>query len=73
MWAGDISRQLSPISDQNVVLYTYDQDLEEVSIKWMDRPSVTEMERGGIYEMDGQKSNKKMEMQLKLMKYNNTL
>ena len=26
--------------------------LEEVSIKWMDRPSVTEMERGGVYEME---------------------
>ena len=25
--------------------------VEEVSIKWMDKPSVTEMERGGVYEM----------------------
>ena len=26
--------------------------VEEVSMKWMDRPSVTEMERGGVYEME---------------------
>jgi len=26
--------------------------IEEVSMKWMDRPSVTEMERGGVYEME---------------------
>ena len=26
-------------------------DVEEVSMKWMDRPSVTEMERGGVFEM----------------------
>ena len=24
-------------------------------MKWMDRPIVTEMERGGVYEMDRQK------------------
>ena len=29
-------------------------------MKWMDRPSVTEMERGGVYEMDIQKSAKKL-------------
>ena len=23
-------------------------------MKWMDRPSVTEMDRGGVYEMDKQ-------------------
>ena len=34
-------------------------------MKWMDRPSVTEMERGGVYEMDRQKSKKNMEMPLK--------
>ena len=28
--------------------------VEEVSLKWMDRPSVTEMDRGGVYEMDRQ-------------------
>ena len=28
--------------------------VEEVSMKWMDRPSVTEMDRGGVNEMDGQ-------------------
>ena len=26
--------------------------IEEVSMKWMDRPSVTEMERGGVYEIE---------------------
>ena len=26
--------------------------IEEVSMKLMDRPSFTEMERGGVYEMD---------------------
>ena len=26
--------------------------VEEVSMKWMDRPSVTEMQRGGVYEME---------------------
>ena len=26
--------------------------VEEVSMKWIDRPSVTEMDRGGIYEME---------------------
>ena len=26
--------------------------LEEVSMKWMDRPSVAEMQRGGVYEME---------------------
>ena len=26
--------------------------VEEVSMKWMDRQSVTEMDRGGIYKMD---------------------
>ena len=33
--------------------------VEEVSMKWMDRPSVTEMERGGVYEIDRPKSAKK--------------
>ena len=28
--------------------------IEEVSFKWMDRPSVTEMDRGGGNEMNGQ-------------------
>ena len=28
-------------------------------MKWMDRPSVTEPEGGGVYEMDRQKSAKK--------------
>ena len=26
--------------------------VEEVSMKWMDRPSATEMERGAVYEME---------------------
>ena len=26
--------------------------VEEVSMKWLDRPSVAEMERGGVYEME---------------------
>ena len=34
-------------------------ELEEKSMKWMDKPSVTEMERGGVYEMDRWKSAKK--------------
>ena len=29
--------------------------VEEVSMKWMDRPTVTEMERGGVYEMEIEK------------------
>ena len=28
-----------------------DSKLEEVSMKWMDRPSVTEMDKGGVYEI----------------------
>ena len=28
--------------------------VEEVSMKWMDRPIVTEKDRGGVYEMDEQ-------------------
>ena len=34
-------------------------------MKWMDRPSVTEMELGVVYEMDRRKSAKDMEMPLK--------
>ena len=35
-------------------------------MKWMDRPSITELDRGGVYEMDRQtKCQKKMEMPLK--------
>ena len=29
-----------------------------MTMKWMDRPSVTEIERGGVTEMDRQKSAK---------------
>ena len=37
-------------------------------MKWMDQPSVTEMERGGVYEMDGQKSAKKIKIALESIK-----
>ena len=30
------------------------QEVEEVPVKWMDRPSATEMERGRASEMDRQ-------------------
>ena len=30
------------------------QQIEEVPMKWMDRPSATEMDRGSAYEMDTQ-------------------
>ena len=40
-------------------------------MKWMNRPSVIEMDRAGVYEMDGQKQCKKMEMPLKWIKFNN--
>ena len=33
--------------------------VEEVPVKWMDRPSATEMERGRASEMDKRKSAKK--------------
>ena len=46
--------------------------LEEVSMKWMDRPSVTEMERGGVYEMDRRKKLLKHGNATKMKKYNNT-
>ena len=36
-----------------------------VNMKWMDRPSVTEMDIGGVYEMDRQTKCLKMEMPLK--------
>ena len=35
---------------------------------WIDRPSVTEMDRGGAYGMERQ-SSKKMEMPLKLITF----
>ena len=44
--------------------------VEEVSMKWMDRPSVKEMNRGGVYEMDGQTKCQKIEMPLKWIKFN---
>ena len=40
-------------------------------MKWMNRPSVIEMDRAGVHEMDGQKQCKKMEMPLKWIKFNN--
>ena len=33
-------------------------------MKWMDGPSLTEMERGGVYEMDRHKKCKKNKMRL---------
>ena len=33
--------------------------IEEVPVKWMDRPCATGIERGHAYEMDGRKSAKK--------------
>ena len=36
--------------------------VEEMSIKWMDKPSVTETDRGGVYKMDTQFKCQKMEM-----------
>ena len=41
-------------------------------MKWMDRPSVTEIKRGGVFEMDRRKSAKNMEMPLKYIKCNDT-
>ena len=42
----------------NILTYlrysTYIRSIEEVSMKWMDKPSVTEMDRGGAYEMERQ-------------------
>ena len=46
--------------------------LEEVPVKRMDRPSATETEKDPDSETDGRKSAKKMEMPLKLIKFNNT-
>ena len=46
--------------------------LEEVSMKWMDRPNVADMEGGGVYEMHKQKKVPKMELQLKWIKCNDT-
>ena len=34
-------------------------------MKWMDRPSVTEMESGGVYEMETRKKCQQIEMPLK--------
>ena len=38
-------------------------------MKWMDIPSVTEMNRVGVYEMDGRQSVKKKEMPLKWLNF----
>ena len=43
--------------------------IEEVSMKWMDRPSVTEIDRGGVNEMDRQTKFQKMEMPQKCTKF----
>ena len=39
--------------------------LEEVPVKWMDRPSATDTERGRASKLDRQKIAKNMEMPLK--------
>ena len=41
-------------------------------MKWLDRPSATEMDKGRAYEMDRQTKCQKMEMPLKWIKFNNT-
>ena len=41
--------------------------VEEVPVKRMDRPSATETERGCASETDGQKSAKNIEMPLKIL------
>ena len=45
-------------------------DVEEVSLKWTDRPSVTEIDRGGVYEMDRHTMCQKIEMPLKWINFN---
>ena len=37
-------------------------EIEELSMKWLDEPSVPEINRGGVYEMDRQTKSQKMEM-----------
>ena len=37
-------------------------------MKWIDRPSVTEMDRGGVYEMERRTKYQKNEMPLKGIK-----
>ena len=44
-----------------------------MSLKWMDGPSVTEMDRGGVYEMDRQTKCQKIEMLLKWIDLNEIL
>ena len=43
--------------------------VEDVSMKWMDRPSVTEIDIGGGYEMDEQTKCQKMKMSVKWIKF----
>ena len=51
---------ISPLQgDKNMKHFFF---INEVSTKWMNRPSVTEMDRGAVYEMDNRQSAKKMEM-----------
>ena len=38
---------------------TYSNQVEEVPLKWMDRPSATDMDRGCASEMDRRKSERK--------------
>ena len=48
-----------------MLIATWPQQLEEVPVKRMDRPSATETERGRASETDRRKSAKNMEMPLK--------
>ena len=43
---------IPPVCSASYQIYNLAIAIEEVSMKWMDRPSVTEKERGGVYEMD---------------------
>ena len=38
-------------------------------MKWMDRPSVTEMDKGGVYEMNRQTNWPKNKIPLNLIKF----
>ena len=42
-------------------------------MKLMDRPSVTEMDRGGVHEMDRKTKFPNKKIELKWIKFNNTL
>ena len=37
---------------RRIVIFNIKSEVEEVFMKWMDGPSVTEMERGGVYDLE---------------------